>query len=775
MPETALTPGVSELLRAMRLKRGLARERLEDALRALRLLDEPRLAALRAEDPALLDVHCLQLVHRGLLTREQLGEALAHVTGLPEAAQVDLATAPPALLKVMLQPRPVGATLHTGPARNLSELGEAFALAYSAPLVTLEQSIEALGLLDRASIRELAARDPEIFRGGQHRLVEQFRLTPENLGRALAHTANLPEVDALRFAIDPEALQVLPVRQARTMQVLPLGERDEHFYIASSQPTDLELKQRLTALTGHTVMMVWAPQADILKRLETEESASLQSSVQPLVMEWSQPASATGTAAGNGGGTMVAPSRTSTTGRLGDRAQHVEKVEVIRWDAAASDEPGDVDALVAQAEAEVDAMQGQQLSEAVVGDRSGMARLVTRMIEDARAQGASDIHIELGNPQTVVRFRIDGDLRNYLLLPVRLRAALVSRIKVMARLDIAERRRPQDGRINMADFGQARLELRVAVLPTHDGMENVVMRLLATADPIPLTKLGLQKRDEETIARLARYSFGLVLAAGPTGSGKTTTLHSILQTINTPERKIWTAEDPIEITQPGLNQVQVNAKIGVTFAAAMRSFLRADPDVIMIGEVRDAETAHVAVEASLTGHLVLSTLHTNSAAESVVRLLELGLDALNFADSLRGIVAQRLVRGLCPHCRGWQPLDPEGLRALVDEYIGPTGIDRAEAERRLMAAAGVSVPAALQVAVAVGCEHCGGKGYKGRMGVYEILENSPGLRDLIQRRARTAEINAMALESGMRCLRHDALEKAVQGKLDLIQARAAFL
>jgi len=274
---------------------------------------------------------------------------------------------------------------------------------------------------------------------------------------------------------------------------------------------------------------------------------------------------------------------------------------------------------------------------------------------------------------------------------------------------------------------------------------------------------------------LSSHSFGLILAAGPTGSGKTTTLHSMLAEVNTGERKIWTAEDPIEITQPGLRQVQVNPKIGVTFAAAMRGFLRADPDIIMIGEIRDQETAKIAVEASLTGHLVLSTLHTNSASESVVRLLDLGMDPMNFSDSLVGIVAQRLVRALCVYCAQPHPLGDEAFAKLVAEYIERSTLSPAEGQVRLLAAAGVDSPDKIVVHTAVGCEKCSGKGYKGRMGIYEILVNNPAIRELIQKHARPNDLFDAAIASGMRSLRHDALEKLVQGKVDLIQARVAYI
>ena len=544
--------------------------------------------------------------------------------------------------------------------------------------------------------------------------------------------AGLVEVDPVRFEVPPEAFQVLHIREARLHAVVPLGEAQDRFFVASCNPTDEDLRRQLCNLTGHSVSLVWASRAAIQLRLDLQESAGAAPPPGPV--------------------------------------QAVQPAAGGRPDSQA------IEMLVSQALIEISA--GQEHEEAAsASESSGMVRMVKKMIDDALAREASDIHVETnpGEQITLIRFRRDGDLEPYLRLPARLRAALVSRIKIMARLDIAERRRPQDGKINFAEFGGPKLELRVAVMPTHDGLEDVVLRLLATTRPIPLAKLGLQARDEETFARLSGHSFGLILAAGPTGSGKTTTLHSMLAEVNTGERKIWTAEDPIEITQPGLRQVQVNPKIGVTFAAAMRGFLRADPDIIMIGEIRDPETAKIAVEASLTGHLVLSTLHTNSASESVVRLLDLGMDPMNFADSLVGIVAQRLVRGLCARCAEPHSLDPAQFDRLVAEYIERSRLSVAEGQRRLLAAAGVSSPDKLVVRSAKGCDQCSGKGYKGRMGIYEILENNPAIRELIQKHARPNDLFDAAIASGMRSLRHDALEKLVQGKVDLIQARVAYI
>ena len=283
----------------------------------------------------------------------------------------------------------------------------------------------------------------------------------------------------------------------------------------------------------------------------------------------------------------------------------------------------------------------------------------------------SDIHIECapGRDKVRIRFRKDGRLHPYLELPHTYRSAVIGRLKVMCDLDISEKRKPQDGKINFARYVQGvRLELRVATIPTQNNLEDAVLRLLASSKPLPLESLGLSPHNLDKFQAAAQRPYGMLLCVGPTGSGKTTTLHSLLAVINTPERKIWTAEDPVEITQSGLRQVQVNPRIDWTFAKAMRAFLRADPDVIMVGEIRDKETAQVAIEASLTGHLVLSTLHTNSAPETVTRLLDMGMDPFNFADALLGVLAQRLVRRLCPHCRTLRDASPEEEEELLLDY-----------------------------------------------------------------------------------------------------------
>ncbi len=404
-------------------------------------------------------------------------------------------------------------------------------------------------------------------------------------------------------------------------------------------------------------------------------------------------------------------------------------------------------------------------ADAVVG-------VANQIILRAHAIGASDIHIDsyAANAPTRVRFRKDGALFDFVEIPTAMRGPLISRIKIMANLDISERRKPQDGRIDFAQGNHDRIELRVATIPTASGLENVVMRLLATSRLIPLGELGLAEDMVAQLKALAVKPYGMFLVCGPTGSGKTTTLHSILSYINTPERKIWTAEDPIEITQLGLCQVQVNPKIGWTFAGAMRSLLRADPDVIMVGEMRDVETAKISIEASLTGHLVFSTLHTNSAPESVVRLLDLGMDRFNFSDALLGILAQRLAKRLCHKCRQAYAAGPDEIDSLLNEYCLGVPLERAAvlgAWRTAYAKSGQ-----FTLYRAAGCEECYHLGYAGRVALHELLIATATVRRLVQTGAIVEDLRNAGIREGMRTLKQNGIEKVLAGETDIHQIRA---
>ena len=397
-----------------------------------------------------------------------------------------------------------------------------------------------------------------------------------------------------------------------------------------------------------------------------------------------------------------------------------------------------------------------------VSEEDGViVQLVNKMIIDAHSRNASDIHVEPrpGKQNAVIRFRIDGACQLYQTIPYTFKRAIVSRIKIMSDLDISERRLPQDGKIKFKKYAPLDIELRVATIPTAGGVEDVVLRLLASGEPIPLEKMGMRERDYKAFIDMITKPYGIVLVVGPTGSGKTTTLHAALKYINKPEVKIWTAEDPVEITQEGLRQVQVQPKIGFDFARAMRAFLRADPDVIMVGEMRDHETVATAIEASLTGHLVFSTLHTNSAPETITRLLDMGMDPFNFADAILGILAQRLVRTLCKDCKEKYHPTQEEFDTLRREYDGDFD------------ALGFEYNSDLVLYRAKGCAKCGNTGYRGRVAIHELLVGTDEMKSLIQNRAKMEELRRQAIKDGMITLMQDGIRKVLLGYTDLIQVR----
>jgi len=404
----------------------------------------------------------------------------------------------------------------------------------------------------------------------------------------------------------------------------------------------------------------------------------------------------------------------------------------------------------------------EEEDEAVSESDSAIMQLVNKVINDAQSRRASDIHIEpnYGKKNVDIRYRIDGHCSLFQTVPYSYRAAIVSRIKIMANLDITERRLPQDGKIKFKRPGGQEIELRVATLPTQGNLEDVVLRILAKGEIMRLEEMGLSGYNFNNLTNLLSKPYGLILCVGPTGSGKTTTLHAAVHRINTPDLKIWTIEDPVEITQPGIRQVQVNPKIGLDFARAMRSFLRADPDVIMVGEMRDFETAKIGIEASLTGHLVFSTLHTNSAPETVVRLLDMGIDPLNFADSLLGILAQRLARTVCKNCK--EPYHPtkEQYDELVDAY-GPEHFAK------------LNIPYGddFKLYRGKGCGDCDNTGYRGRIAIHELLVATDNIKRMIQKHETVDIVRDTAITDGMTTLLQDGILKVLEGHTDFEQVR----
>ncbi|TRY31561.1 GspE/PulE family protein [Aliiglaciecola sp. M165] len=417
--------------------------------------------------------------------------------------------------------------------------------------------------------------------------------------------------------------------------------------------------------------------------------------------------------------------------------------------------PGEMDEILDEIGTSAEELDDN--NEEMSDDAPAVVRLVSRVLHDAKRLNASDIHVdpEKGGP-TRVRMRVDGVCRDITQVPASHHSAVIARIKIMSNLNIAEKRVPQDGKLAFKMSGQM-VEVRVATIPTVAG-EGVVMRILASGGALPIEKMNIAPRNMTMLRDMIKKPHGILLVVGPTGSGKTTTLHAILGYLNTPDKKIWTAEDPVEITQPGLQQVQVSPKIGFTFANALRAFLRADPDIILIGEMRDKETAHAGIEASLTGHLVLSTLHTNSAPETITRLLDLGLDPVNFSDACVGIMAQRLIRTLCPNCKEAYEASETDMsfikRQYGEEYI-----------------AELNLPEPLMLHRPKGCDDCGDTGYKGRTGVHELLGMTPDLRSLVYKEETVSAMKAQAMKDGMRTLTQDGIYKVIKGDTDIAQVQ----
>jgi type II secretory ATPase GspE/PulE/Tfp pilus assembly ATPase PilB-like protein len=578
-------------------------------------------------------------------------------------------------------------------------------------------------MLARALKLQQATRDAHEPLG--HILVRNGLVAAADLTFGLCQQAGIPIVDPVLYPVDHEAEKRVPADVAHSRMAVPVAQFQNTLFLAVADPFSFADRQYFSFLTNLNVELVAAASNKLILRLNAYGQVR---STQEADKQFRQLAKKAfhGFTARNGAAQPVT----------------LESTRITEEDAT------------------------------IVG-------LVNKMIGDAIAMGASDIHIEAfhGRPLVRIRFRRDGVMEVYSEYQVAYREAVVSRIKIMADLDIAERRKPQDGKISFPVPGRQSIDLRVVTIPTANGIENITIRLLSGGEPLPIDRIGLAESDLSRLRELIVRPYGLFLVCGPTGSGKTTTLHSVLRELNTDDRKIWTAEDPVEIVQRNICQVQVNRKVDWTFAAALRTFLRADPDVIMIGEMRDIETAHIAVEASMTGHLVLSTLHTNSAAETAARLLDLGMDPFNLSDAILGILAQRLARSVCSACGTRVELSNQELYELAAEsFYSVHQRNPSLPERDSIISswhARFATNGKLTMHRATGCSECNKTGYRGRTALFELLVVTPAIRALIRNNASVGDFLKVAVGDGMRTLKQDGIEKILLGKTDLLQVRGA--
>jgi type IV pilus assembly protein PilB len=508
-------------------------------------------------------------------------------------------------------------------------------------------------------------------------LVQELEIT-----KVLARQYRMPAVDLTRFEVDPKIIRLVPAEMATKSIVLPLKREGRTLTVAMADPTDHGLLEDLKFITRFDLFPVIAGEYTLRNLIEKH----YESSDQQLAT------------------------------LLRDMEESGEDVEVVE-------------------ELEDEAATQAQIDDAPV------VKLINGLLTDAVKRGASDIHIEPFEHEIRVRYRIDGALLEIMKPPLKMKAALTSRVKILSQLNIAERRVPQDGRLKLK-MGSRVIDFRVSTLPVLFG-EKIVLRILDKGNlTLDLTKFGFEEKAERDLMKAILNPYGMVLVTGPTGSGKTTTLYSALSRINTPEVNIMTAEDPVEYNLMGINQVLVRSEIGLTFAAALKAFLRQDPNIIMIGEIRDLETGGIAIKAALTGHLVLSTLHTNDAPSTITRMIDMGIEAFNVASAVNLVVAQRLVRRICKDCKD--------EHKYTDVELGALGTDL-ESLRSINFMKGT------------GCDTCSGTGYKGRAGLYEVMALSPELRRMILRGASVADIQAQAVVDGMLTLRMDGMKKIERG------------
>ncbi len=662
----------------------------------------------------------------GIALGQRIGQVLVEQQAAT-SAQVEQAAAE----QQRLRARKLGDILLNQQVLTPEQLLEAIDQQSNMPMVRIGEALVTLGFIDADTLAEALkqqASDRSVPLG--ELLVRRGVVTRADLQTALARKMGYPMVDVNNFPVEFEAMQRLSLTLARRIPALPLLMRGGRLVVALEDPTARDAIDAIEFSAQCKILPVLAREGLIGPAVDRIYSRHGQMGVQP-------------------------------------------SADLMGF----SGEAESSNKLLANLEAQ-DNQGGRAEEQQIEQSDNSLVRLINTMIVEAQNHGVSDIHIECsgGNEKVRVRFRRDGSMRQYLELPQSYRQAMVARIKIMCDLDISERRKPQDGKIVFSRFVQgSNLELRVATIPTANNLEDVVLRLLASARAVPLDDMGLAADTLAQLKQVVQRPHGMVLCVGPTGSGKTTTLHAALGHINTPDRKIWTAEDPVEITQPGLRQVQVNPRIDWTFAKALRAFLRADPDVVMVGEIRDAETAQCAVEASLTGHLVLSTLHTNSAPETVIRLLDMGMDPFSFADSLLAVLAQRLVRRLCRHCVTSKPAEAEHVEVLLVSYSNafPDPAQR-PAHDALLAdwIKRFGVNGRLHQHFAPGCPKCDNSGLSGRLGIHELLVINRELRHLIQTSARADELQRVAMADGMRTLRQDGILKVLAGQTTFAEVRA---
>jgi type IV pilus assembly protein PilB len=547
-----------------------------------------------------------------------------------------------------------------------------------------------------------------------YNLVKMGFVKDEQITTLLSKQYGVPSINLAQFKIDPTIVKLVPTETARKYQVIPLSRSGSTLTIAMTDPTNVFAMDDIKFMTGYTVEPVVASEVAITDAVEKYYPSGSAKGAAPA--KGGKPG-----AAGATGSTLEMASRglEELQASLGGGADDVEVLEELQEISA--------EALARQ------------------GEDAPVVRLVNVVLMSAIQKGASDIHIEPYEKELRVRYRIDGILYNIMSPPMKYRDAIVSRVKIMSKLDIAEKRLPQDGRIKIRynESGEPKeIDFRVSVLPTLFG-EKIVLRLLDKDKlMLDMTKLGFEPESLTKLETAIARPWGMVLVTGPTGSGKTNTLYSSISKINTPETNIMTAEDPVEFNLAGINQVQVKENIGLNFAAALRSFLRQDPNIILVGEIRDFETAEIAVKAALTGHLVLSTLHTNDAPSTINRLMNMGIEPFLVASSVHLICAQRLVRRICTNCKEPNPMTPEALMTA--------GFNEEDAN-------------AVTPMKGAGCDKCNTTGYKGRVGLYEVMEIGEDLRELILVGASGLELRRKAIDEGMITLRGSGLRKVKDG------------